>query len=171
MMDADNPPYVAIPIFLTREFEHSVIYVNTNSGIKTPHDLVDRTIGEFAIYGHDMGYWPRGILTDEYNFHPEQNRWRIGGVLAPMAPFDFVPLQYPPEVDMTYRRGGRPGGAQGTFVRPRCERCARPAVVAPERRPRARGLGCRGRAASPAVRWRRYPADRGRAQAAAPRVG
>src|SRR5262249_42910214 len=68
-------PYVALPIFTTRVFRHSCVFVNKHSGITSPADLVDRTIGEFGTYGQDSGVWIKGILADEYGFAPEKNRW------------------------------------------------------------------------------------------------
>lgn len=69
-MDTDDPPFLAIPVFPNRCFRHSAIYINKASGIKTPGDLVGKTVGEFAIYGHDAGVWPKGILSDEYGVTP-----------------------------------------------------------------------------------------------------
>jgi hypothetical protein len=56
----DDPPFVAIPVFLARQFRHSMIFVNTASGIESPRDLVGKTIGEFATYGHDAGVTAKG---------------------------------------------------------------------------------------------------------------
>jgi hypothetical protein len=57
----DPSPFLAIPVLPNRCFRHSAIYVSTASGIAGPEDLVDRTIGELALYGHDAGVMPKGI--------------------------------------------------------------------------------------------------------------
>jgi len=44
---------------------------------------------------------------DEYGFRPEQNRWVIGGLDAPSAPFDFVPQVRPDGVDISDAPAGR----------------------------------------------------------------
>jgi len=31
---------------------------------------VDKTIGEFGVYGHDSGVWPKDILADEHGVTP-----------------------------------------------------------------------------------------------------
>lgn len=99
---ADGPsPFLAIPVFPNRAFRHSAIYVNTASGITRPEDLVDRTIGELALYGHDAGAMPKGILMDEFGFRPERNRWIVGGIDFPMNPIDFVPQPHPADVSVT----------------------------------------------------------------------
>lgn len=64
--DTEESPFLALPIFPNRNFRHSAIFINTGSGIDKPEDLAGRTIGEFALYGHDAGVWPKGILSDEY---------------------------------------------------------------------------------------------------------
>lgn len=52
-LDLEDPPFVALPVFLARQFRHSAIFVNTASGIEEPRDLAGKTVGEFATYGHD----------------------------------------------------------------------------------------------------------------------
>ena len=99
---ANGPsPFLAIPVFLNRCFRHSSIYVNTASGIERPEDLVDCTIGELALYGHDAGVMAKGMLVDEFGLRLERNRWIVGGIDFPMDPIDFVPLPHPTDVDVT----------------------------------------------------------------------
>jgi 4,5-dihydroxyphthalate decarboxylase len=100
-LDFDDPPFMALPVFPNRCFRHSAIYVNTASGIKKPEDLADKTIGEFAVYGHDAGVWPKGILSDEYGVTPDQCRWIVGGLDWPMKPIDFIPHLHPANVEVT----------------------------------------------------------------------
>ncbi|HWO65125.1 MAG TPA: 4,5-dihydroxyphthalate decarboxylase [Umezawaea sp.] len=101
-MDLEDPPFVGIPVFMMRKFQHSVVYVNEASGITEPSGLAGATIGEFAVYGHDMGIWPKGILADEHGFAPERSRWLVGGTDEPMAPMDFVPQRHPDAVDVRH---------------------------------------------------------------------
>jgi hypothetical protein len=99
--DPDELPYVAIPVFPNRIFRHSCIFVNTDSGIESPEDLVGRRIGEFGVYGQDSGVWAKGILMDEYGFKPQRNRWVIGGLDHPAPPFDFIAHPHPDDVDVS----------------------------------------------------------------------
>src|SRR5262245_3105471 len=39
-------PFIAIPIFPSRVFRHSSIYVNAAAGIRTPKDLVGKRVGD-----------------------------------------------------------------------------------------------------------------------------
>jgi len=99
-LDFDDPPFLALPVFLARAFRHSAIYVNTACGIKTPRDLAGKIIGEFGMYGHDAGVWPKGILSDEFGLKPQQSRWIIGASDWYMKPFDFIPQPHPADVDV-----------------------------------------------------------------------
>ncbi|WP_446742271.1 4,5-dihydroxyphthalate decarboxylase [Silvibacterium acidisoli] len=105
-MDFDDPPFLALPVPLVRCFRHSAIYVNVNSGIRKPEDLAGKTIGEFAMYGHDAGVWPKGILADDFGVTPDQCRWIIGSLDWPMKPVDFVPQPHPANVDVTFAPQG-----------------------------------------------------------------
>ena len=100
---ADGPsPFVAIPVFPNRAFRHGAIYINKASGIERPEDLVGKRIGELALYGHDAGVMPKGILADEYGFKPERNHWIVGGIDFPMNPVDFVPHPVPDGVEVEW---------------------------------------------------------------------
>src|SRR5947208_3330839 len=56
---------VAIPVFPSRAFRHSSIYVHTASGINEPKDLIGKRVGvpEFQM---TAAVWIRGVLADEY---------------------------------------------------------------------------------------------------------
>jgi ABC-type nitrate/sulfonate/bicarbonate transport system substrate-binding protein len=49
--DLDDPPFMALPIFPNRNFRHSAIFVNKESGIEKPQDLVGKTIGRHSAPG------------------------------------------------------------------------------------------------------------------------
>ncbi|MBV9873125.1 MAG: 4,5-dihydroxyphthalate decarboxylase [Verrucomicrobia bacterium] len=101
-MDVEDPPFLAIPVFLVRSFRHGAIYINKARGISRPEDLAGRRIGELALYGHDAGVMPKGILSDDYGVKPEQSRWIIGGIDFPMEPVDFVPHPVPSGVEVEW---------------------------------------------------------------------
>ena len=109
--DLDDAPFLALPILPNRNFRHSAIFVNTARGIEKPQDLAGRTVGEFALYGHDAGIWPKGILADEYGVTPDQCRWVIGGTNHPIPAFDWVPQPVPDGVDVRHAEDGQTLGA------------------------------------------------------------
>lgn len=100
---ADGPsPFLAIPVFPNRAFRHGAIYINKASGITRPEDLAGKRIGELALYGHDAGVIPKGILSDDYCVKAEQSRWIVGGIDFPMDPIDFVPHPVPDGVKVEW---------------------------------------------------------------------
>jgi hypothetical protein len=102
MWDTEQSPFLALPIFLNRNFRHSAVFVNVHSGIEKPEDLTGKTIGEFALYGHDAGVWPKGILAEEYGFRPEECRWVIGGTNRPIPAFSWIPQPLPQGLDIRH---------------------------------------------------------------------
>jgi 4,5-dihydroxyphthalate decarboxylase len=106
MFDTEESPFLALPIFPNRNFRHSAIFISTDSGIEKPEDLVGRTIGEFALYGHDPGVWVKGILSDEYGVRPESCRWVIGGTDHPIPAFAWIPQPVPEGVEVRHAPDG-----------------------------------------------------------------
>ena len=80
--DRGQPRFVAIPVFPSRAFRHSCIYVNTDAGIREPKDLIGRRVG-VPEYQITMAIWARGILQHEYGLAPRQMRWFTGGEERP----------------------------------------------------------------------------------------
>ena len=72
-------PYIALPIFPSRSFRHSAIYLRSDAGIKSPNDLQGKRIGT-REYSNTLSLVVRGILADEYGFSPEKNEWLIGDI-------------------------------------------------------------------------------------------
>ncbi len=72
-------PYLALPIFPSRSFRHSAIYIRTDSGIRAPADLVGKRIG-VREYSNTAALVVRGVLTDEYGFDPLKNDWYVGDI-------------------------------------------------------------------------------------------
>src|SRR5437016_6990243 len=60
----ENPPFIAIPVFPSRSFRHSCIYVNTDSEIREPKDLIGKRIGN-PEYQMTAPVWIRGISHDQ----------------------------------------------------------------------------------------------------------
>jgi 4,5-dihydroxyphthalate decarboxylase len=78
----DDPPFVAIPVFPSRFFRHSCIFVSTKSGIEKPGDLVGKRIG-VPEYQMTAPVWIRGVLHDEYGIDPASVTYRTGGEEEP----------------------------------------------------------------------------------------
>ena len=62
-------PWVAIPVFTTREFFHLRILVRAASGIEKPSDLKGKRVG-VPEYQQTAAIWGRGVLQHEFGVHP-----------------------------------------------------------------------------------------------------
>jgi len=78
----DEPAFVAIPVFPSRFFRHSCIFVSAASGIREPADLAGRKIG-VPEYQMTAPVWIRGILQDEYGVDPAGCEYWTGGEEEP----------------------------------------------------------------------------------------
>ena len=61
----ETKPFVSIPVYPSRSFRHSGIFVSANSGIREPRDVIGKRSAspEFQL---TAPVWSRGILQDEY---------------------------------------------------------------------------------------------------------
>jgi 4,5-dihydroxyphthalate decarboxylase len=76
--DKSTPRLIGIPVFPSKTFRHSCIYIHTGSGIQQPADLAGKRVG-VPEYQITMATWVRGILQHEYGVAPEKMRWFTGG--------------------------------------------------------------------------------------------
>ena len=74
----EERPFVAIPVFPSRFFRHSCIFVSAASGIREPKDLAAKRIG-VPEYQMTAPVWIRGILQDEYGVDAASCEYRTGG--------------------------------------------------------------------------------------------
>lgn len=82
---SEERPFIAIPVFPSRFFRHSSIYINVDSGIREPGDLVGKRIGT-PEYQMTAPVWIRGILSDEYKVPVDSVLYMTGGEEEPNRP-------------------------------------------------------------------------------------
>ena len=85
--------YVALPVFLSRMFRHSAIYVRTDRGIATAADLRGKRVG-VPEYQMSAAMWARGMVQDDHGVPPSAMRWFQGGLEVPGRK-DKFPLNLP----------------------------------------------------------------------------
>jgi 4,5-dihydroxyphthalate decarboxylase len=98
-----DPPYMAVPAFLSRMFRHSAVYIRTDRGIDGPASLKRKRIG-VPEYQMSAVLWFRGWLKDEFGIVASDITWVQGGLEHPgrrekfplNLPSDF-PLESAPE--------------------------------------------------------------------------
>jgi 4,5-dihydroxyphthalate decarboxylase len=86
-------PYVAVPVFLSRMFRHSAVYVRTDRGINGPADLRGKRIG-VPEYQMSAVMWFRGYLQDEFGIAAKDINWVQAGLENP-GRRDKFPLNLP----------------------------------------------------------------------------
>ena len=65
---------IALPIFLSRSFRHSTLYINRKANIRTPNDLEGKRIGIGNYFGSTT-LWARGLLRDHYQVNLAAIQW------------------------------------------------------------------------------------------------
>jgi 4,5-dihydroxyphthalate decarboxylase len=91
-------PFIAIPVFPSRMFRHTSVYVNGAAGIDKPQDLAGKTVG-VAEYQLTANVWIRGILADHYGLPVESVKYRTGGLNTPGRHEKFS-VNLPPQIDI-----------------------------------------------------------------------
>ncbi|MEK7412965.1 MAG: ABC transporter substrate-binding protein [Planctomycetota bacterium] len=84
-------PYVAIPVFVSRSFRHSTIYIRTDRGICRPEDLAGKRVG-VREYQTTFAVLMRGLLHDSHGLDPADVEWHIG----PSEAGPESPMYHPP---------------------------------------------------------------------------
>jgi len=90
------PTYIAIPVFPSRTFRHSSIYINTGSGIRKPGDMAGKRVG-IPEYSMTAAVWIRGMLQDVYGVDLKTLRYVRGGETGYKGD-ERVELDLPPEI-------------------------------------------------------------------------
>ena len=88
-------PYIAVPVFLSRAFRHTSIYVRKDR-IRKPEDLKGKRVG-LPEYQLTANVWARALLQDDFGVRPQDITWVRGGIDTPGRP-EKIKLQLPPDV-------------------------------------------------------------------------
>lgn len=96
LLSRGDTTFVAIPIFPSRAFRHSGIFVRSAAGIERPEDLRGKRVG-LSEYQLTANVWIRGILEDDHGVRPSEIEWSTGGLEEP-GRREKVKLPLPPEI-------------------------------------------------------------------------
>ena len=91
-------PLVAIPIFPSRFFRHSCVFVNAAASITGPQDLRGKRVG-VQVFDMAAALWLRGIFEDDYGLDPRSGIYFTGGLNQPRV-HDAHPQVYPAGFDV-----------------------------------------------------------------------
>src|SRR6185295_7896681 len=92
------PGIVPIPVFPSRVFRHSAIYLAEKSSIRQPKDLEGRRVG-IPEWAQTAGIYVRGLLQHEYGVDLARIQWHQAGVHQP-GRIEKVALKLPAGVQI-----------------------------------------------------------------------
>lgn len=92
---AGDSPYIGVPVFPSRAFRHTSIYVRTDR-IKAPADLRGKRIG-VPEYQLTANVWARLVLEDDFGVKPSDVTWLRGGYEQP-GRVEKITVKLPPDV-------------------------------------------------------------------------
>nr|WP_206322627.1 ABC transporter substrate-binding protein [Streptomyces sp. HNM0575] len=95
---AEGSPFVAVPVFPSRAFRHSAVYVREDSPVTDPAQLAGGTVG-VPEYQITAAVWVRGILAEHHGLGVTSVRYRTGGLDAP-GRVEKLGLRLPPDVEV-----------------------------------------------------------------------
>jgi len=95
-LNAENPPFIAIPAFPSRFFRHSCIFISAKSGIRRPEDLKGKRVG-VPEYQMTAPVWIRGILSDDHGVKVTDYEHLSGGEEEP-GRIDKLKIDLPPSI-------------------------------------------------------------------------
>ena len=87
--------FIAIPVFPSRVFRHSAVYLRANSKIEKPQDLKGKRIG-VGDYQMTAAVWVRGFLLHDYDVRPEDVTWVIGRPVRTIKPPEGIRVEFMP---------------------------------------------------------------------------
>jgi 4,5-dihydroxyphthalate decarboxylase len=92
----DPKPFVAIPVFPSRCFRHSCVFINRHGSVREPKDLIGKRVGN-PEYQLTACVWIRGILSDEYKVPVSSVTYLRGGEETP-GRTEKQTVSLPPEI-------------------------------------------------------------------------
>jgi hypothetical protein len=95
-LSSDPPPFVGLPVFTSRMFRHSSVYLNTSAGITAPEDLRGKAVG-VPEYQLSANVWVRGILADHHGVPVDSVTYYTGGQETP-GRIEKAALDLPPTI-------------------------------------------------------------------------
>ncbi|MCX5515470.1 4,5-dihydroxyphthalate decarboxylase [Kaistia algarum] len=100
-LERPERPYLAVPLFPSRHFRFSSVFVNKKSGIEKPADMAGKRIG-LMVFDMAAAVWQRGIFEEFHGLPRNAPIYVTGGLEAPRSG-DEHPQVYPPKFTIEHR--------------------------------------------------------------------
>jgi 4,5-dihydroxyphthalate decarboxylase len=84
--------FIAIPVFPSRVFRHSAVYLREDSPVAKPEQLKGKRVG-VGDYQMTAAVWVRGFLQHEYGVRPEDISWVVGKPIRAIKPPEGIRLE------------------------------------------------------------------------------
>ena len=107
ILSQPSPDLIAIPVFPSRVFRHSAIYVG-NTSLRNPKDLEGKRVG-IPEWAQTAGIYVRGLLQHEYGVDLRRIEWVQAGVREPGRE-EKVDLKLPAGIRITPQPGNTLAG-------------------------------------------------------------
>lgn len=104
-LEAAAPAFVAIPVFPSRAFRHSGIFINSDGPVRKPADLVGGRVG-VPEYQLTAAVWIRGILAEHHGLPVDSVTYVTGGLEEP-GRIEKVALDLPGTIRVERASGGK----------------------------------------------------------------
>src|ERR1700712_1202940 len=99
-LDDPDRPFVALPVFPSRLFRHSSVYVNADTDVSDVADLNGAVIGT-PEWSMTASLWMRGILGEHHGVDLASIHWRTGGLEEP-GRLEKAPVTPPAHFDVAH---------------------------------------------------------------------
>ncbi|CAN5818558.1 ABC transporter substrate-binding protein [soil metagenome] len=99
-LDDPDRPFVALPVFPSRLFRHSSVYVNADTDVSDVADLNGTVIGT-PEWSMTASLWMRGILGEHHGVDLASIHWRTGGLEEP-GRLEKAPVTPPAHFDVAH---------------------------------------------------------------------
>jgi 4,5-dihydroxyphthalate decarboxylase len=97
--------FIALPVFPSRIFRHSAVYVREDSSIRDPKELKGRRVG-VGDYQMTAAVWVRGFLQQDYGVGPGDIHWVAGRPIREIRQPPGIRLEFTSErLDEMLERG------------------------------------------------------------------
>jgi 4,5-dihydroxyphthalate decarboxylase len=100
LMSQDNPPYIGLPVFPSRVFRHSSVYVRADGKVKKPEDIAGKRVG-VPQWSQTATVYTRGWITDTVGIPLSRMTWFQSGVNDP-GRVETAKIRLPEGVKLTF---------------------------------------------------------------------